>query len=363
MAETEHKVLKLFVPERFPGFPLLPITSALYGEADQGNTLFTRRLPDGYRYEGFVFVPSAEEADAILAPHPISVVNEQTKPYIDQMRSYARETGKKLILFIGSDLSHDIHVDGVLALKGSQYGYLSTDSEFTVVPFAEDLSQEYPLMWRTKGEKATISFCGWAGFAGPSSYIKYIVRLLQVELVAFLSGREYLNVRKKGLYWRRRAMRALSADNRIQTSFIVRKTFSASAKTISIDPETARREYVTNIAESDFVLTPKGDGNFSVRFYEALSLGRIPVLVDTDMCLPLEHIVPYESFVIRVPYTEIDRIADIVADTYQKLSDEEFIAMQKAARHAYETWLRYDRFYKFLFSEVLLPLVSEVPVR
>lgn len=171
---------------------------------------------------------------------------------------------------------------------------------------------------------------------------------------ALLLGEAYVRVYKKGLWYRRKVMRLLARDPRIETHFIVRKTFSANTKTISLDPETARREYIENMRDSDFVLASKGDGNFSVRFYEAISMGRIPIVIDTDMVFPLEDFVHYDDFILRVPYTDIDRLADIVVDFYTNLTEEKFVAMQKAARVAYERYLRYDAFFNTLFTQVLV---------
>ena len=99
------------------------------------------------------------------------------------------------------------------------------------------------------------------------------------------------------------------------------------------------------MVNSDFVLCPKGDGNYSVRFYEALSLGRIPILIDTDMVLPLEETLDYSKFILRVDHADMHRLEDIVADFYEALSNEEFQAMQMEAREAFATHLRYDSFF------------------
>jgi hypothetical protein len=114
-----------------------------------------------------------------------------------------------------------------------------------------------------------------------------------------------------------------------------------------------RREYLENIRDADYVLAPKGDANYSSRFYEVLSLGRIPVLLDTDAVLPMETTIDYSAFSLKVPYQDVDRIGDVIADFHESLSSERFLAMQAAAREAYETTLRYDRYF-----ERALPLLA-----
>jgi len=99
---------------------------------------------------------------------------------------------------------------------------------------------------------------------------------------------------------------------------------------------------------SDFALSIKGDGNFSLRFFEALSLGRIPLFVNTDCVLPLENIIDYKKFVVFVDHKDIKRIDVILSDFYKNLSDDDFVEMQKQAREAFEKYLRIDSFFKLI---------------
>ena len=45
--------------------------------------------------------------------------------------------------------------------------------------------------------------------------------------------------------------------------------------------ENLLKEYESSLGNSDYVLCPRGFGNTSIRFYESLSAGRIPILVDS----------------------------------------------------------------------------------
>ena len=54
-----------------------------------------------------------------------------------------------------------------------------------------------------------------------------------------------------------------------------------------------------NLKSSEFTFCPRGNGNFSIRFYEALMSGRIPILLKSDNELPFENLVNWnESCVI-----------------------------------------------------------------
>jgi hypothetical protein len=113
-----------------------------------------------------------------------------------------------------------------------------------------------------------------------------------------------------------------------------------------------RREFVENLLGSDYALCVKGDANASMRFYEALSVGRIPLFLDTACVLPLEDKINYRDFCVFVDWRDIDRIGDILADFHASLTPERFIAMQKKCREVYETYLRMDAFSGYLAAEL-----------
>jgi hypothetical protein len=163
---------------------------------------------------------------------------------------------------------------------------------------------------------------------------------------------------QKGMYLRKKALSILGRSKMIDMSTIIRTSYSGNEKTISLDPIQARKEYVENIINTDYTLCVKGDGNFSIRFYEVLSLGRIPLLVDTDCVLPLEEIIAYNQCMMKVGYNELSTIDQRLAQFHNTLTNEQFQMMQKKAREVFEMYLRLDKFFahtlthKFLSSYV-----------
>lgn len=67
----------------------------------------------------------------------------------------------------------------------------------------------------------------------------------------------------------------------------------------------ARREFYQNMRECSYTLCMRGGGNFSYRFYEALSFGRIPILIDTDMVLPFEEKIDWDKHLLRFTPDEL----------------------------------------------------------
>ncbi len=351
----------VFLAPKFDDSPELYIVQSMLGDATNAheNTLFTNALPRDYHYTDFDFVPSLAEADIVLVPQPVRRVTPEIRAYLDVQVALARAQGKRVVVFTRGDLSHDVFIPDVVLCKGSQYGYLRQPNEIIAIPFVEDLAEQFGVHSREKQEIPVVSFCGWAGFASRTALWKYHLKNFAITMRTVLTGNAHLEVHRKGIYFRRAAMRILAASSRVRTNFIIRETFSASKKTISLDPAKARKEYVDSMINSDFVLAPKGDGNFSVRFFEALALGRVPILIDTDCVLPREDAIDYASVILRVPYTELHTLPDRVADFYASHTPEAWLERQRRARALFVTQLRYDRFMSALFAS--LGAHSEAP--
>jgi hypothetical protein len=88
-------------------------------------------------------------------------------------------------------------------------------------------------------------------------------------------------------------------------------------------------QYLRHLEDVTYVLCPRGIENFSYRFYEALKFGRVPVLIDTHMMLP--DGVDWDELIIRVPYTRLADIGEIIRQDYENRSSADFLARQHRA--------------------------------
>ena len=68
------------------------------------------------------------------------------------------------------------------------------------------------------------------------------------------------------------------------------------------------------------------------------------------MRLPLENIVPYESCIVRVPYTDVGHIDRILLEFWNSASEDDLLRMQHNARTVYERYLHYPIFLRTLLS-------------
>ncbi len=349
---------KIFLTEPHPDNRRLLLLKFFFGEPITGGNLYGVKLPPDFAYTTFEFVSRPEEADFFLAPADVRQRDLITETYLSKLKDLARQHKKKVVIFIGGDLAYTMRIpeEEFLVCIGSEYKSAMLPNEIIVPPFTQDMWYEIPpdkRLFRNKDSKPTVGFCGWAGYATLRTAIVSRVRNVKFLLLEKIFPNKTYGARIKGVAFRAKVMSILSKSDKVKTNFIIRDTYSGNAKTIGLDPEQARTEYINSILNSDLTLAPKGDGNYSIRFYEVLSLGRIPLFIDTDSELPFENLGIYGKSVFRVPYKKIKTIADFVANRYSQIGQDEYVAIQDQARSVYREYLRYDSFFNRLFGEVI----------
>ena len=132
----------------------------------------------------------------------------------------------------------------------------------------------------------------------------------------------------------------------------MRTTYSGHADTIQLDAMQARMQYVENMRNCDFSLCVKGDGNYSNRFYEALSLSRLPLLVDTDTILPLAEEINYDEFVLTVSIQKINDLPGATAQWWNNLTPASYQEKQESAFQMFNRFLRADKYFTRLFNQL-----------
>lgn len=337
---------RLYVPQPQEGNELHPLLAFRFSK-DVWMGLFGNELPQNFFTYGVDFVDDPSAADAIVLPNNFRRLDDAAQAYIRMHADTAEKAGIPLYVFAFGDNNDQLQFDPrvwvfCLSVYGSDLGV----RDIVVPTTAQDFGE---ITLRTKIEKPVVSFCGFAAFKTPRQWLGYVVKNFLWEIRSW--GRPILRARKQGIYWRRAVLRACERSDLVRTHFILRRSFSGAARTIELDPAQARNEFIASIVDADFVLTPKGDGNYSNRFLETLALGRIPVLVDTDMVLPGEKDIPYEKIMVRVPMHDVRNTPRYIRAFYDALSPSEWGDRQHLARSVFTDQLRQDVFFKRFFAK------------
>lgn len=162
---------------------------------------------------------------------------------------------------------------------------------FTFPYFLEPINEHYEAIHSTQ---PIISFCG---------FVSHISRLL--------------------------CLKELEKDTRIHTNFLIRDKFWAGKPH---DPQVVS-EYRDNLKHSQFVLCNRGAGNWSMRFYHALEVGRIPVLINTGNQLPFYKHINYSECVIFA-----NNEKDMIKKIMHTWEHEDIIKRQHCCSQLFHEW-------------------------
>lgn len=132
-------------------------------------------------------------------------------------------------------------------------------------------------------------------------------------------------------FHRAKLLHLLEQSRKVTTNFVYREHYRAGAITETARDQTTR-DYYENIRNSDYVLCVRGGGNFSVRLYETLMMGRIPVFVNTDCLLPFPKRINWNNQMVWVEWKDRHRIDEVIAEFHHSITDADFLNLQLSNR-------------------------------
>ena len=324
-----------------------------------GNPLDPKRVPFQHMlFEHHSFDPAyyrvtekADEADVVLMPYAHNWVLRVMPELFEECRATAKRLGKPLLVDGIGDIENPVPPD-VLVLRYGGYRFSRTGNEIFIPPYADDLLEVYcngQLQLRAKDTKPIIGFAGWGSLSWRQG-LRTIVKELPDRVRGLFDSR--YKAKKKGVFFRTRALLTLQGSKKVVCNFLIRSSYSGHFHTYESDPEVLRKEFVNNLLQSDYGLDIRGDANASTRLFEMLSLGRIPVIVDTQRNLPFSEQLDYSTFSLTVDFRDIKKLPECIAEFHSNLSPERFVEMQKNARAAYRNYFRIDALTPHLIAEI-----------
>ena len=345
-------MLNIYIYKKIPNLPHIPLMDYFWGSSRFGVKRYGDDAIDRFNKQFFNVVENPSMADYFLIPHNFFYIRDSE--YIQDCIQLSREHNKKILIFSYGDSDADIDVPNSIIFRTSQYAHKKKRNEIIMPAIADDLSLGLEFLPRTKSPKPVIGFCGWADFDNNTRKIKEYLKLIPVLIKSYIFRDNNAGAHRRGILFRRKIISILKSSSLVTANFLVRDSFSGNEKTRKLSFEQSRQEYIQNILDSDLSLAVKGDGNFSVRFYEILSLGRVPLFVNTDCILPLEEEIVYDDFVARVDSSDIANIAKRASEYYRSMTDSEFGERQEKARMAFETYLQADKFFSYVLTSEFL---------
>lgn len=324
---------------------------------NQTNT-FSDNIFDAYIQQGSSFFQpsSLEEAELVILPInwekalSIGIENQLIKTI-----RQAKNADTISISFFGGDCSHlKLEKESDLMFRHSLYASTKSANDFAYPAWSKDILTEYlngelPIK-KEKPVKPTIGFCGFSSEKNFKTYFKYFLN----------QGEKYLVNRKIPRYHighvlRTLALSKLSKSSLVNSNFIIRNKPFFQDRYNSI-LQKKKTEFVQNIIDSDYIFCCRGSGNYSFRFYEALSCGRIPVFLDTDCVLPYDFEIDWKKYCVWIKESELAVIDEKISEFHEIISPKEFVELQYECRQIWQTRISPEGFYGNLHHHI--PLVS-----
>ncbi len=294
----------------------------------------------------YTLVNSIKKADIVVVP----IEYQQAIKYpvqLQKLYELALNNNKPIWVYTGGDFGYTINKPNVFNFRLG--GFHTKLNKKTIIvpsliqdPYLEYLKTKFtPLK---KEEKPTIGFVGHAK-GGVTKYIKEFIVYLKTNTVRILKKIKidyqtfYPSSIKRAKY-----LKILKNDVNIKDNFILRNQYRAGVKTKE-EREKTTQEFYDNIVNNLYTFCIRGAGNFSVRFYETLAVGRIPVLLDTDCLLPLSNSIDWEKHCVIIKNGNTNAIVKQLLNFHACKSEKELEQIQKSNRELWNNYLKRDTFF------------------
>ena len=311
----------------------------------------------GLSAKDYEFTDTIEDADlAILTmAWNFYVNNNQIAMAVDFIKDCGA-LGKKVLVINGGDFGMRVpNFENVIILRFSGYKSRFSENEFVIPPMIKDPLTTYfntnIISKRAYSTKATIGFCGQANssrFNAAKEILNTIRRNIKFKMGISLN--EPQQVISTTLL-RASVLNTLQKSTKVMSNFILRKKYRAGVLDNKETHKTTR-EFYNNIRNSDYVVCVRGAGNFSIRFYEVLAMGRIPIFINTNCALPFDEELDWKKHVVWVEYKDRSLVAEKVAEFHNSLSEKDFIDLQLSNRKLWEEHLTLHGFFKKFLIQI-----------
>ena len=302
----------------------------------------------------FSLVKNSDEADVALIPKSINYYfQSKRKKELHNLNVLCKQNNIKAYGYISGDFGRAFpEFSNIVYFRmggfKSQLSEKNVGLQVSLSDHFQRLFHQKTITPSVKPEMATIGFCGHA----TTSVLKIIKDIVILEKENL--KRLFINPIRNdwepifaAAYVRAKLLQSIEKSKLVKTNFIYRQHYRAGV-TSDEERDKTTLEYYNNIKNSDYVLCVRGTGNFSVRFYETLMMGKIPVLIETDCLLPFENNIDWKKHCIIIPWKNRLNIASYVSDFHATISNNDFKEMQLNCRKIWKEGLSLYAIYSYI---------------
>jgi hypothetical protein len=209
-------------------------------------------------------------------------------------------------------------------------------------PYTNHLTSNF--LTNKREEFPTIGFVGHAQ-TGLKKYLKELINHLKYWVkrnchMLLADAQPFYPSSIKRAYY----LSVLQKSKFLKTDFILRKKYRAGIQNEETKLKSSQ-EFYNNIFNNAYTFCSRGVGNFSVRLYEVLAVGRIPILLNTDCKLPLEGEIDWKKHCIILDLKSKISLEKQILNFHNDTSEASFETIQKNNRLLWETHLRRPEYF------------------
>jgi hypothetical protein len=269
-----------------------------------------------------------------------------------QMSQETTSQGIPLVVFYLDDATTAIELDNALVFRTSSNRSTRRQNEFVIPAWSEDFVENYcqgKIPLRSKSNQPIVGYCGYGSLVLPRNQLtnQLRLRLGATPKFADIASKFGIELVKHDLPWlygsriRSQALFILSKSRDLQCNLKIHDVLHHTEKLTL--PQ--REQFVDNMLNSDYILCTRGGGNFSYRFYETLSCGRIPILINTDCELPFEQWIDWKRYCVWVEEADLPYLGDRIREFHARLTPQQFQDLQIECRKLWLEWLSPQGFF------------------
>lgn len=304
-------------------------------------------------HDNYCFVDSIEACDILVLPLFIDYLLEnKEKKIVHFFKKSANDNNKPLWVFASGDFGLTMKEDYIYVFKMADFESKKSKKTIIMPAFIDDpyvKIYKSEISFLNKSDSPIIGYVGHAK-GGLFKYLKFLINFLIYNFKVFTNKihsdyfKPYSSSHKRLNY-----LKILLKATRLKTNFIFRDRYRAGAKSKE-DRDKTTLEFFENIKSSHYTFCMRGFGNFSVRLYETLAMGRIPLQIDTDCSLPLSDFINWNDHCLIVKEEDIKNIELKVIEFNSKFSTIEFVNLQKSNRDFWEKYLTKENYFAFVHN-------------
>lgn len=305
-------------------------------------------LKNDFLLKYYKIVADIDQCDVVVLPLEYVYLLKKDKPEKQIIFNKAKELKKPIWIYSGGDFGYSLNDNMICNFRLS--GFKSKLNLKTIIipsfindPYEFNLKNDFKAL-----EKQDFPKIGFVGHANNDlmKYLKEFLVYLKINTKRIFKNELndyqpfYPSSTKRAKY-----LKLLEKSIGVETDFLLRKKYRAGVRTEEEKQQTTE-EFYYNIYNNPYTFCMRGAGNFSVRFYETLAVGRIPVLLNTDCRLPLDNKIVWRKHCLIIEENQYKSLGEKILDFHKNIDKESFVKLQENNRLLWKKMLRRDVYFK-----------------